>query len=243
MQAKVQERFWGRVGPLRALLLGVTPELARAAWRPDLDLVAVDRCAAMIAEVWPGDTASRCALRGEWLDLPLAASSVDLVLGDGCLTLFDFPRGYADLTASIARTLRRNGCLMLRLFCRPARAETVQEVFTALRERRIGNFHAFKWSLAMALQGEVSARGVALAEIWDAYRATIRDDQELASELGFPLAEVATIGNYRGVATRYTYSTLEEALDVLSSHFELLEHWCGSYELGERCPTVVLRRR
>jgi SAM-dependent methyltransferase len=243
MQARVRSHFADRSGPLPALLLGVTPELASAAWRPELELVAVDRCEDMIAEVWPGDTAFRRALRAEWLELPFAPESFELVLGDGCLTLFDFPRGYERLSASLARVLRPGGRLLLRLFCQPAHAESVDEVFAALGARRIGNFHAFKWRLAMALQGDDSARGVKLADIWDAFRARIPDGRALASAAGLPLAEITTLANYEGVATRYSYSTLEEALGILSSRFELLETWCGSYELGERCPTLVLSRR
>lgn len=243
MKARVRSRFADRIGPLGALLLGVTPELASATWSPELELVAVDRCEAMIAEVWPGDTAFRRALRGEWLELPVAPNSMDLALGDGCLSVFEFPRDYERFSAALARVLRPGGCVLLRLFCQPARAESVDEVFAALRAGRIGNFHAFKWRLAMALQGQNTARGVRLADIWDAFRARISDDRALASEVGFPLAEIATLGNYQDVATRYTYSTLDEALGILSRHFELVEVWCGSYELGERCPTLVLRRR
>lgn len=243
MQGEVAACFAARRAPLRALLLGVTPELVSAPWQPELDLVAVDRSAAMIRAVWPGETRRRRALRGEWLELPLPSGSIDLVLGDGCLTLLDFPRGYAALTASLARVLRPGGCVLLRLFCRPARAETVEDVCVALRARSIGNFHAFKWRLAMALQGGDTERGVALADVWDAYRANVRDDAELASETGFRAAEVGTIHNYRGVSTRYTYSTLEETLGVFASDFELINSWCGSYELAERCPTVTLRRR
>jgi len=243
MKTKVMECFTGRPCPPKALLLGVTPELSRATWQPELELLAVDRCAAMIADVWPGDSPLRRAQQGEWLELPVAPGSMDLVLGDGCLTLFDFPRGYRQLTASLARALRPDGLLILRLFCRPARAESVEDVFAALGARQIGNFHAFKWRLAIALQGDDVARGAVLSEIWDAYRTRIRDDGELSSEQGFPLPEIATIGNYRGVATRYTYSTLDEALAILSSEFEPLEHWYGNYELGELCPSIVLKRR
>lgn len=243
MKSKVAEHFRGHAGSVRALLLGVTPELAGAAWRPDIDLVAIDRCQAMITEVWPGDTALRRAECGEWLELPLAPHSRDLVLGDGCFTLLAFPAGYRALAESLRRVLRPGGYLMLRLFCRPPQTEAVEAVFEALLARQIGNFHAFKWRLAMAIQGEDCRRGVALSEIWSTYRARIAEDRELAVHAGFPILEVQTIANYEGVATRYTYSTLEEALEVLSRDFEPIEHWYGSYELAERCPTVVLRRR
>src|ERR1035441_10842678 len=58
--AAVKEQIKDRRG--RALLLGVTPELADVS----PDLVAIDRNFSMIANVWPGNTTSRCAIAGDW---------------------------------------------------------------------------------------------------------------------------------------------------------------------------------
>src|SRR3954469_13402114 len=51
--AAVHLQASGRPARPRALLLGVTPEYASAEWRPELDLLAVDRSQGMIDEVWP----------------------------------------------------------------------------------------------------------------------------------------------------------------------------------------------
>ena len=65
----------------------------------------------------------------------------------------------------------------------------------------------------------------------------------LAARLGWRAAEVRTIDAYRGADARYTFPTLAEAREILALHF--VEEACcfAGYELGERCPTLRLRRR
>src|SRR5262245_54585614 len=67
----------------RALLLGVTPELATIAE----DVTAVDRSQTMIDYVWPGDTKCRRARQGNWLELDYAADTFSLIVGDGSLNV------------------------------------------------------------------------------------------------------------------------------------------------------------
>jgi SAM-dependent methyltransferase len=228
-------------GKRRALLLGVTTELAQIDWDPPLQLCAVDRSASMIRGVWPGDTEARQAQLGDWLSLPAPPGGFVLALGDGVLTLFDYPAGYAQLGSALKRLLAPQGLLCLRLFCRPEPSENVTEVFDALWAGRIGNFHVFKWRLAMAIQGDAT-RGVRLAKIWDTFEAHTSVSR-LAERTGFPMPEVGTIEGYRGVQDRYSFSTEREAIDVLSPELELLETWHPGYELGERCPHLTFRRR
>jgi hypothetical protein len=152
-------------------------------------------------------------------------------------------KDYRGFAGELGRVLLPGGWVVLRLFCRPASPESVENVFAALLEGRIGNFHAFKWRLAMALQGASISAGVALSEIWRVFRQHVPDDGELASRCGFPLAEIATITNYRDQSARYTFSTREEALTSFLPWFDAVDEWSGRYELGERCPTVILQRR
>lgn len=227
----------------QALLLGVTPEIADIVWEPPLQLLAIDQSAGMIQGVWPGDTSGRQARVGDWLTLaPPSDDGFDLVVGDGVLSLFEYPTGYAVLGAALGRLLRPGGLLALRLFCRAEPNETVSDVMQALWASRIGNFHAFKWRLAMALQGDAT-RGVRLADIWSCFVEQAGSVRALAERTGFPEPEVSTIEGYRGVQDCYSFSTEREVVEVLAPHFELLETWRGSYELGERCPHLTLRRR
>lgn len=227
--------------PHRALLLGVTPELAEIDWEPPLALLAVDKSEGMAEGVWPGDTGTRRVQVGDWLAVS-PQPSFDLALGDGVFTLMEYPSGYRALGAKLAELVRPGGLLCLRLFCRPERAESVDEVVAALEAGQIGNFHVFKWRLAMALQDEARPN-VRLADIWDAFASRVASVAELASRTGFAEAEVATIEGYRGVQDQYSYSTVAEVVEVLESSFELLETWLPRYELGERCPHLTLRRR
>src|SRR4029077_20266796 len=74
--------------PGRTLLLGVTPKLCDIA----ADLVAIDRNHSMVAHVWPGNTRSRRAIIGDWLNTNFAAGSFNACVGDGSLAMVEFPR-------------------------------------------------------------------------------------------------------------------------------------------------------
>jgi SAM-dependent methyltransferase len=224
-------------------LLGVTPELACCAWDPPLELVAVDRSAAMIAAVWPGDTPARRAVCGDWFDLPFEPATIDVAMGDGCFSLLDYPGGYRQLGRSLARVVAGGGLFCIRLFCRPERAELPDAVFEDLFARRIANFHAFKWRLAMALHGDDVQRGVVLADIWNAFRERVPAPPALAAHTGWPLPEISTIDNYRDAPASYTYPTVAEVRRVLDPDFELLGEQRGSYALAERCPELSFCRR
>jgi SAM-dependent methyltransferase len=228
--------------PDLALLLGVTPEIAAIEWPRPLKLLAVDKSPGMVSAVWPGDTATRLARVGNWLSLDTPDAAFGLVMGDGVFSILDYPNGYARLAGELARVLRPGGLLSLRLFCRPEPCETVDAVYQDLHAGRIGNFHVFKWRLAMALQGE-GTHGVKLADIWQTFATRVPSIAELSARQAWPEPQVANIHSYRGVSERYTFSTEREVIDGLAPSFELLEIWRPSYELGERCPHVSLRRR
>ena len=228
----------------RVWLLGITPEIAAARWLQDLDLLAVEHARAMIEAVWPGDTDRRQAICANWLHAPFADESFDLVIGDGCLTVVDFPDGLSRLLASVRRCLRPDGSLILRLFCRPDVAETPDAVITALHSGGIGSFHAFKWRLAMALQGMADAPDVAVGAVWQAWREARIDARELAEARGWLPEQVGTIEFYRGSAARYNFMRFDDTIRHLRrAGFDLVATRIGSYELAERCPHVLLRKR
>jgi SAM-dependent methyltransferase len=224
------------------LLLGVTPEIAEIAWQPAHRLVAVDKSEGMVNAVWPGDTPTRRGVVGDWLALDLPDAPFDLAVGDGVFSLLEFPHGYERLARALAEVVKPGGLLSLRLFCRPEPSEPVDRVFAALFGGAIGNFHVFKWRLAMALQGDAT-RGVRLDDIWSTFRAHAGNPADVAARVGWAAPIVGTIEGYRGVDERYSFSTEREVVGSLAAGFELLETWRPSYELGERCPHVTFRRR
>lgn len=228
----------------RAWLLGITPEVAAARWLQGVDLVAVERIKAMIDSAWPGDTGSRQAICADWTAAPFPDESFDLVIGDGCLTSVGFPDELSCLLASVHRCLRRDGYLMLRLFCRPDVTETPAAVIAALHSGAIGNFHAFKWRLLMAVQGIADASDVAVDAAWRIWSAARIDPRALATARGWLAEQVATIEVYRGSPARYNFMRFDETIRHLQrAGFDLLATRTGSYELAERCPHVLLRNR
>lgn len=223
----------------RALLCGVTPEIARMRWPAGTRLIAVDHSRPMIAGVWPAAEVPGVAVCGDWTALPLPDAVQHLLIGDGCYSLLIGRVRYAAFAAELRRVAVDDALLVMRYFLRPERAETVAVVVDDLWQRRIGNFHVFKWRLAMALHGTLE-QGVRLRDIWDAWHAAVPDPAQLAAHLGWPPAVVNTIHNYRDVDTRYSFPTLAEAR-ALTGGFRVIATHVPAYELGERCPTLILQ--
>lgn len=223
----------------RALLLGVTPEIAAMRWPPHTALTAVDRNPAMIRTVWPGfPRPGEGALCADWTRLPFADAAFDMVLGDGCFTLQAYPDGYRRLLLSIRRVLEVDGLLVMRHFLRPDQAEPTAQVFADLLAGRIGNFHIFKWRLAQSLHGCIE-QGVRLADIWDAWLAADIDAAALAAQLDWRVETIRTLEAYRGVQTRYTFPRMDELRALSADVFTESRVELGGYELGERCPTIT----
>jgi len=237
-------RRWSGVaapGRVEALLLGVTPEIVTMDWPAATRLTAVDVSRAMIGGVWPGAALGQAAVCARWTALPFPDASRHVVIGDGCYSVLTGGE-YEPMTRSLRRVLRADGLLILRWFTRPERPEAPERVFNDLAAGRIGSFHAFKWRLAMALHDTLAA-GVRLSDIWDVWHAALPHPERLAADRDWPAAVIATIDDFRGLATRYTFPTLAEARSTLASGFEETACHFPSYELGERCPIMAYRPR
>lgn len=219
-------------------MLGATPELAGLPWPHGSTVVAVDRSPAMIQRIWPGYPESgQGGICGDWSRLPLPAHSCDLVLGDAPFTQLVYPAGYRKVARAVRDVLTLDGIATIRFFVKPEIAESPAQVLADLWAGRIGNFHAFKIRLSMAVQRNVR-EGIALETIWS-YWADAVNPRELADCLGWSPSVIATMDNYRGLAVRYTFPTLAELREVLQN--DLRESICHipDYELGERCPMIT----
>lgn len=217
------------------LVLGVTPELVGVPLPAGATVLAVDREPAMIDALFAPGTGRR-ALAGEWLALPVPDASIDLVLGDGVCCLFGFPDDHHALARELARVLRPGGRAVLRLFVAPEQPETLADVRAALPAIR--SFDALKWRIAMAIQSP--ARAVHVAAIRDAFDALVPDRDALAAAHGWRREVIDHVDIYRDSPAIYSFPTLAEVRAAFAPSLVEIARSTPGYELGERCPTLVL---
>lgn len=228
---------------LRVLLFGVTPEIANFSWPAKTFLLAVEKSQTMIELIWPGDIpGQREVVCGNWLDIKLEEASFDLVLGDGFLTGFAYPGGYRQIAEVISRWLKPNGQLSARLFVRTKKKETHEAIMASLRAGNLKRFDILKWRLGMALQ-EDAQQGVAVDEIYRAWKQIEKQWPSLPEEAGWPRSTVDTIKLYEGRNDRYAFPTIDEINGAFSPHLKPVSVAFPDYDFGECCPTLVYRRR
>jgi hypothetical protein len=87
-----------------------------------------------------------------------------------------------------------------------------------------------------------ASRALPVTDILGAFDAVVPDRAALAARLGWPRAAIDAVDVYRGSALVYSFPTLDEVRAALAPWFT--EHTCHvpAYELGDRCPTLVLTR-
>ena len=225
------------------VILGVTPEVVQLAWPPSARIHAFDQSAEMIAKVWKPHTRLRSDVRtARWQSMPLADDSVDCAAGDGSLNALQSLSEFPDVLREVARVLRKEGVLVLRMFIRPEMRSSLDEVEALVRSGGVQSFHALKWHVAMALS-QAPDFSVRVANIHAALMRMFPDRAELAAMRGWPREVIEAIDSYEGVETRYSFPTLAAVREVCAPFFELAEMRTGSYEIAERCPTVLFRPR
>ena len=229
--------------PFKALLLGVTPEIAAMAWPDDTELLAVDRSEQMIERVWPGDIAGRRkAVCADWFGFSSGTDRYHVIIGDGNFTILDYPGQYRAL-ATIARdVLASDGIFISRFFLQPAMIETAETVFDDLLANRIATFHGFKFRLAMALQ-ENADSGVRMGDVFSAWHSADINLESLMAITGWSREAIETIRLYDGKDSRLSFPSAAEIDAVMSEYFEKIDECYLPHDMGERCPIVSYRRR
>lgn len=231
----------GTAGPPRALILGVTPELYHASWPAGASVMAVDHTRGMIDAIWPGPRDD--VLCAEWTSIPLPDASRDMALCDGGFHLLGHPDGQRALVGELRRLISPGGLCVVRLFIPPPVAERPDDVLEDMEQGRIPSINVLKLRLGMALQKD-AAEGVGVDEVWDRLHAVAPDLEELAERIGWPVDETLVINTYRGSPNRYYFVTVDQVRDLFCGDgFEFERLHVPDYTLGERCPTVVFRRR
>lgn len=221
------------------LLLGVTPELASIGKR----LSAIDCSAAMIANIWPGDTSRAHAQEGNWLAPPFADASFSAIMGDGSLSTVNWPADYRTLLSEAARMLEPGGVVALRLFKTPDQCETRAALKADTLARTCRSFHAFKWRLAMAVVAEAGDPNIAVTAIRAAFDAMFADRDALSAATGWSRDDIDTIDVYANSPDVYSFPTFAQLRQTIPDTFarvRLVD--CGSYPLAERCPILAMER-
>jgi SAM-dependent methyltransferase len=228
---------------LRALLLGVTAEIANMRWPEPSSLIAVDNSMVMARTVWPGNIpAKRRAVCGDWLSLPQAHASCDIVTGDGSMNCLRYPDGFRALAKSVRSVLRPDGVLLLRSFTRPEGKDSIEQVFTDLFHGKFPTVNHFKFQLLMAMQRSTE-EGVAVEDV---YREWVRrniNKEELIAITGWEKHSIRSIEVYAGQDVVHTFPTVSELRSVLGEFFDEVSISTPAYLLGDRCPSFLLTPR
>src|ERR1039458_51759 len=228
----------------RAVLIGVTPDIAQMAWPAQTSLTAVDSSLTMVSALWPrnGSHCKRRLVVADWRALPLGRGACDIVIGDGSINCLPYPDGFRSLAAEISGVLGAEGLLVLRCYIQPELQEQPDQVLAELFTERIPSFHHFKFRLLMALQPSAHT-GIAVNDAYEFWASSAVDEARLAARPGWEQAAIEMIRLYRGTDTVHTFPTRAELRAVLDESFDEVSVSIPSYCLGERCPTILFRPR
>jgi hypothetical protein len=227
---------------LHALLLGVTPDIVRMRWPENLHLIGMDSSWPMVHALWAGSVPGRrAAVCGDWLAPALPNGSIDLAIGDGSVNSLRSCGQAHQLASNVSSILKPRGACLLRCYVQPPCKEAPRQVFDALQRGEISSCHHFRMRLLMAAQ-EDTLQGVSLAQV-HCHWANRDPSAPLPCGPGWEKPAVDLIEFYAGSETRYWFPTLLQLREMLHHYFEEQAIHFGSGELGERCPTLLLRKR
>jgi len=256
---KIYHRAWSQLGPPlrpppdmvvavreqikdkrgRALLLGVTPELADMTPQ----LIAVDRNFSMVANVWPGNTASRYAIVGDWRRPSFKSGAFAICIADGSLSFLTFPHETLALFQELNCILERGGRMVFRLYLSPDVAETVAELRDQALLGKISNFHTFKIRLAMSLASQQSVPQICVADILRSFNSLFGHREELVRMTGWSREQIDTIDFYKDSTVFFSLPRKDQLLSVVSSVYPDARFVpSGTYEMSELCPLLVANR-
>lgn len=225
------------------VLLGVTPSIANVNWPAGVVLTGVEQSQAVIRAIWPGDVdGARRSLHATWMEIPERLGACDVIIGDGSLNVCGYPEGIRELTRVVRRSMNQDGLFAIRCYIAFDEREKVGHVLESLRERDAPSVDHFKLRLYLAMQKSAHS-GVAVREAYNLLVEHGIDRRFMEENLGWSPASVEPILLWQNSDAVYSFPTLGEFRDLLSVEFDEISIAIPSYELGQHCPTLILRPR
>ena len=180
-----------RPGIKRAVLLGMTRDVAEMRWPAAFRLVAFDYARGRIESTWTAThpTIPAAAVCADWRAMPLPDRSVTLAAGDGSYNSVDSAASQDRVSRELVRVLEPCGTAIVRFYVRPDRAETLGAVFDALRAGRIGGVNALKLRLKFATPAAADG-SMCLGDAWEYWNDAGFDRDALAARLEIGRAHV-----------------------------------------------------
>lgn len=225
---------------MRALLLGVTPDVVRMPWPKNVSLVAMDNCRSMIDALWRPCSGAQTAVCGDWRTPVLRDHACDIVLGDGSLNALASFADVRTLTANLVRVLRPDGVAVLRSYIQPDRPESPAEIFDKMHDGAIASFTHLRLRLLMAVDRNGDG-GVALSDVYRCW-ANRNHGGRLPSGPGWDGAD-DMIEYYARASDTYVFPNLAEFRSLLEPSFEFVRIAYGPGALADRCPAFILKPR
>jgi SAM-dependent methyltransferase len=228
-------------GSIRALVLGVTPELVSLRWPAGSILKVLDRSRKMIKTLWKG--ADERAMVGSWTASPVEDSSLDIIVCDGGVGLFNYPHGQLALISEVKRMLAPEGMFITRLLAPGCHTETLDHISCDLEAGRIPSLDALKFRLWGALQADVVS-GVRPRDVVKNIELVAGSLQRLTDCFGWPSDHVASLEFHRTSQVVYSLTGAEEVRSLATSlsGLEVVRVDIPQHVFGDRCPIVSIRR-
>ena len=218
------------------LLLGVTPELAKAFD----NVTAVDIEPKMIEHIWPGDDETHKAILGDWFTTDLPVNHFSAVVGDGSLNMVKFPFDAKVLMSRLLDLMRPGGIAAVRVFSRPETPVLFSDLISNYHKY---SWHAFRCYLNMYL-GHCYGTNIPSKLMLQEFDKIFPDRQELSEKTGWDINEIGnSVDAYRNSMTQTSYPTQQHWMSsVPDSAVDVQLVQVAGYELAEHYPILTFRK-
>ena len=233
-----------RFDRLNALVLGVTKDYLDLPWPTGSNIRGLDNASVMIRNHWSGESGT--AVQGDWCQMPLQSESQHIVLLDAGLCLLGWPDEQKQVLEEVARILVPDGMFIVRLLVLPHETESMPAVVQAVRAGEITDLSLLRIRLWMAMQAD-GIFPVTNRQFWTLLASSFPDLDELAQFCSTDSAYLQeALSKLQAEPVRnFAFAALEDyvhMIDSMDGQFSVTEKFIPEYHLGERCPTLVLRK-